>query len=164
MPTSSTCNTHDIVFDRAPPIITDLCSVLAAGADLTGPILTIYREQPSTAADWIAGAARDKCFDAYLRRRGDGYWERWDIHGQATNGGNSLLVIPYRESTAPVSVDRAEFLQEARVLTGSAGMSLLACREGHAGASAADHSNFNVVCRRMIASIPIRPAHRRNAA
>lgn len=149
--TSSKNRTRAFGFDRAPPMIADLCSVQAAGANPAGPILTIYCEQSSTAADWIAGSARDKRFKAYLRRRCNGYWERWNVHGVPTDGGNYLLVIPFQESTTPVPVDRAAFLQEAREFTGDGGMSLIACREGHAGASAADHSNFDVVCRRMIA-------------
>jgi hypothetical protein len=149
--TSSKNRTRDVDFNHTPPMFADLCSVQAADANPAGPILTIYHEQPSTAADWIAEAARDKRFEAYLRRGGKGYWERWDVNGEPTDGGNYLPFIPFQESTTPVPVDRAAFLQEAREFTGDAGLSLIACREGHAGASAADHSNFDVVCRLMIA-------------
>lgn len=149
--TSSKNRTRDVDFNRAPPIIADLCSVQAVGANPRGPILTIYHEQPSAAADWIAEAARLKPFENYLRRRTNGSWERWNVDGIPTNGGNTLPVIPFQESTTPVPVDRAAFLQDARDFTGDGGLSLIACREGHAGASAADHSNFDVVCRLMIA-------------
>lgn len=150
MNTPSQSDTLDIDIDRPPPLIPGLCSVQAAGANPASPILTIYRKEASTAADWIAEAALDKRFDAYLRRRGDGYWEGWNVHGKPTYGGNTLPVIPFRELTTSVAVYRAAFIQEARGSIGDAELTLLACAEGHAGASAADHANFKVVCCRMI--------------
>jgi len=150
MTTSSTRNICDIFFDRTPPHLPDRYSVQAIGSDPASPILTTYRRRPFNTADWISEAAKTERFESYLLRRGSGRWELYNDHGELTDRGDPLPFNQSGESTTPVPVDSTAFLQEARELTGDPGLSLIACREDHAGASAADHSNFNIMCRRMI--------------
>lgn len=54
------------------------------------------------------------------------------------------------DSEEDLRADRELVLREAREATHNHDLSLLACAEDHAGASAADHSNFAIVCRRLI--------------
>ena len=150
MNTSSQSNTHPLVIAQPSLAITGCFTVQAAGTDPAGPIMTIYRRRAATASEWIARAARDERFDAYLLSRSSGQWKLYNAHRQPTDGGEFLPVIPFEESTAHVCVDRTAFLHEARESAGDPALALLVCAEGHAGASAADHANFNVVCRRMI--------------
>ena len=151
MTTSPTRNIRDIFFDRTPPHLLNCCSVQAIASDPASPILTIYRRLPTDAATWINDAARTRLFDAYLLRHDrDDIWELYSAHGLPLDGGDALQSATSGNPTTPVPVDRAELIQEARELTGDPGLSLIACREDHAGASAADHSNFNIMCRRMI--------------
>jgi len=138
------------VFGCFPPFILNLSSVQAFSANSSGPSMTIYRENPDTAKEWIAKSVRKKRFDAYLFRPGDSSWELSNVHGKIIDRSDCHPAFPCRESTAAVPVDRAAFLQEAYQLTCDNGLRLLACRECHANASAADHSNFNVVCLKMI--------------
>jgi hypothetical protein len=142
--------TRNFLTARSAYFIHECCSVQAFGANPASPILTICRKQPSAVADWIATAVRNKGFEAYLLRHGSGDWELYSARGKPTDRGDSLPPADERYLTTAVPVDRAAFLQEARELTGDPGISLLACSEGHAGASAADDSNVEVICSRMI--------------
>lgn len=143
---------HEIaVNEPLTPFIPNLWNVLAVGSDPTSPLVTICRGQRTTAADWIANAVKQKRFEFYQLRFDEDDWEFFDGLGKQTGPFSCLSESRATESTTVVPVDRAAFLREARDLVEDEGLTLIACAEGHAGASAADHSNFEVVCRRMLA-------------
>lgn len=145
----SQISTHDPAFDRPPPLIPGLCSVQAICADSDSPLVTIYRKR-TAAADWIARTAMAQRFESYLLLHGSGRWELYNAEAQPTGHGKALPPTKTRESTTPVPVDREVLLDEACAIVGDPALTLLACAEAHAGASAADHSNFRIICRRMI--------------
>ena len=151
MQTLPTQNDEDWLTDRPAPYFPNLCSVQAIGADPTDPDATFYRKQSAGAARWISNVTVNHRFSCYLLRMRS---NRWDLYGPIGDPlgpckGNPITEV--RETPELVSVERETFLQEACTIVGDPKLTLLACAEGHAGASAADHANFKVVCRRMIA-------------
>lgn len=118
--------------------------------NLEGPDVTAYRVLAGDAEKWkdvMAARGEAAC---YLLQRSE---DSWIVYGRdGTTIGESKDVVTQHVTEAPtvVSVDRDLFLQDVREFMFNDDLSLLACSEGHVGASAADHSNFAVLCRRMI--------------
>tara|TARA_R110002110_G_scaffold8326_12_gene41924 strand:- start:506 stop:1291 length:786 start_codon:yes stop_codon:yes gene_type:complete len=102
------------------------------------------------AEDWKAIMAVQDCFQWFLMRSDREHWDTYDKHGLFLEKRTDVTRTHVEEVTHTVEVDRVAFEKEGREALGGGGWCLISCLEGHAGASAADHANYAVVCRRLI--------------
>lgn len=135
---------------RPSPFLAGLVSVQAASNDPGRPDITIYRIDVEDAEIWMRKAARRDESDAFFLRHDERIVEMYDAAGKLSK----KLPKPEYPYTCPdataLQIDRSILLQQMRTALRQPQLSLLACAEDHAGASAADHSNFGMLCRRMI--------------
>lgn len=138
--------------DRLAPQLPGLCSLQAVGSG-GSPDVTAYRNSSGAAARWMQILVGRGGFDHYLLRFSACGWDVYDGDGkfEVKHRSHPPENQPrQRELDEVVDVDRGALLAEARATLFDDGLSLLACAEGHAGASAADHSNYVLVLRRLI--------------
>ena len=150
MKNTSKSKVEDWITDRPAPLLDGLFSMQAMGSDPTDPYVTIYRRDAASAIPWINNIGEHKQFPCYLLRSKSDHWTLFISIEENPHCPVSCPITEAKNCSEVVSVDRGALLQEARDLIGDPDITLLACSEGHAGASAADRSNFNVTCRRMI--------------
>lgn len=86
----------------------------------------------------------------FLLRRDEKSWSVYDDAGKRICETSKVTTQYVAELTEEVKVDRKALEQDAREFLLNDDLSLIACAEGHSGAAAADHSNFSVLCLRMI--------------
>ena len=87
---------------------------------------------------------------SHLLRRDETSWAVYDHTGGFVGESQSVTGRHVEEMHTTVAVDRSLLEADAREFLLNEDLTLIACAEGHAGASAADHSNLSVICRRMI--------------
>ena len=115
------------------------------------PSMTLYRKSIRSVSQWISQAAKRAFYDQFILMDGAGHvMEIYDSQGEPTEQRKSGGAPKPEASTGAVEILRDEFTDEARLFSGDASLSLVTCVDDHAGASAADHSNFAVMFRRMI--------------
>jgi hypothetical protein len=135
---------------RPSPFLPGLVSVQAGNDDLCRPDITVYRIDVEDAESWIRKSARKLACRRFFLRRDEHVAELYDSDGKLSR----KLLKPEYPHTGPdataLQIDRNILLQQMRTALRQPQLSLLACAEDHAGASAADHSNFGMLCRRMI--------------
>ena len=141
---------HKELTDRPAPLLPGLYSMQAVSEDPTQPDVTVYRLSAKEADEWKTSMAMYGCYKWFLLRSDTDKWDIFDKHGKFVDKRRDVVEDHVKEVNTHVEVDRDEFLREAREALGDDEWSLVSCIEGHAGASAADHSNYVVVCRRMI--------------
>lgn len=132
------------------PFHIGLYGAQAIGPDPTGAHVTIYRKKFESITQWIKTFARHNRIAGFLTKPKSGLWTEYDATGETPD---RLVSGPMTQATLcseVISVDREALLQEARDLIGDPDITLVACSERHAGASAADMVNFNVECRHII--------------
>lgn len=113
--------------------------------------VTCYRTSEKDTLQWkdtLAGSLGSP--DCYLLRYTLNRWGVYDRSGAFLSETANAIRNHVSEVERPVDVCRAEIEQAARDFLMNDDLSLIACAESHEGASAADHSNLGVVCRRMI--------------
>ena len=135
---------------RPSPFLPGLVSVQASNSDSHRPDITVYRIDVADAERWILKSARKLACSTFFLRRNEHVVELYDSDGKL-NKKLSKPEYPYvsADDTA-LKVDRDILLQQMRDTLHHQSVALLACAEDHAGASAADHSNFGMLCRRML--------------
>jgi hypothetical protein len=116
--------------------------------------VTAYRPSLIEAEKWKDVMIARGEFDCLLLRRAEDSWLVYDPGGKMLGESNDVTSQYVAEALETVAVDRALFEQETREFLLNDDLSLIACAEGHAGASAADHSNLSVMCRHMIVEAP----------
>jgi len=122
----------------------------AVSSDPTQPDVTVYRFSAKEVDEWKNHMALYGCYQWFLLRSDMDRWDVFGPDGEFIEKRREVVKDHITEVQSRVEVDRDEFLAEGRETLGDDDWSLIACMEGHSGASAADHSNFVVVCRRMI--------------
>lgn len=134
------------------PYLEPLYSVQAIASDTSLPDVAVYRRELDSAKNWIArmAAGAGDC-SIYLLRRSEKVFDIYGAQGQLiAEKQEDVIGTPPKRVTKEVEVDCKVVLEEAREALCNNDLTLLACYEDHLGASAVDHSNFSVLCRRMI--------------
>lgn len=130
-----------------------LYSVQAIGKNPqeSDPDVTVYRMSAKQAVQWQRTVAKKSIFDRFLLRHGEEAWDVYDAEGKLESLCYDVLSEPaVSEAPVVIEIDREYLQRRVRNFIGDDRLSLIACAEAHPGASAADHSNFVVMCRRMI--------------
>lgn len=136
--------------DRPAPLVPGLCS-LQAVADRAGkPDITVYRKDPRSAERWMRVLAGRGGFTCFLMRVSPDRWDVYGGDGKLILKGSAVTGSQVPECSHVVPVDRARLRQEVRETLFNPQLHLIVCSEAHAGASAADHSNFAIITYRMI--------------
>lgn len=112
--------------------------------------VTAYRWAERDAILWKDVAASRSEFHGHLLRKDEHLWLVYDSDGAALGDQSEVVSGHIPESDVPVEVDRSKLLEDVQDFMLNDDLTILAVAEGHAGASAADHSNLGVLCRRMI--------------
>ena len=113
--------------------------------------MTVYASSQRDALRWRDVMASLGQFDNFLLRESESTWSVFDHRGKPLIASTKGVVGKHvAEASGVVQVDRVAIEREAREILFNDDLSLVSCSEGHAGASAADHSNFSVLCRRML--------------
>ncbi len=123
--------------------------------------VTVYRASREAALSWkdtLAGTLAS--FSGFMLREDEKSWQLYDGHGRHFRQVDNVTNEIVSESSGVISVDRGVIESDVRDLMMNDDLVLIGCAEGHAGASAADHSNFSVMCRKMI--IEAKPADLRH--
>lgn len=112
--------------------------------------VTAYRGSVAAAENWKDTMVARGGSTCLLLRRDETSWIVYGRGGAVVGESDDVISKHIEETTDVVSVDRSTFERSTREALFNEDLSLIACAEGHAGASAADHSNIAVMCRRMI--------------
>ena len=108
------------------------------------------------AEKWMKTLVNMGGYETYLLRHGPHAWDVYDGDGKFVGKSKNVVGRHVEECLHVVDVDREHLIQEAKSALYNDDVTLIACAESHAGASAADHSNFVLISRRMI--IEAKPA------
>lgn len=113
------------------------------------PSVTVYRATEQDIVKWMRTSRFPNLEGYYLRR---------DLNDVSRYDRDGKIIAKITEPTYPagpelehsITVNHHSLLQEARSVLRNDNLSLIVSVEDHAGASAADHSNFVIICRRML--------------
>ena len=147
---TQTLPTHLQWAPRPAPYLPGLHSAQATNSDDRIPFVSVYRTKAKAASDWIRSCKLATDTSSFFLRSDEQDVKLYDYRGKFVRNleAPSFNAIPESEDIIPV--DRDLMIHEARDLLKQPQLSLIVCAEDHAGASAADHSNFVIICRRMI--------------
>jgi hypothetical protein len=110
----------------------------------------VYRDSIKRAEKWKdIMVGRGESAHHFLRRD-ETSWSIYDRTGELLGESQNITNRHIEEVTDTVQVDRSILEADVREFMLNEDLTLIACAENHAGASAADHSNFSVICRRML--------------
>ena len=104
----------------------------------------------AAAEKWMKHLAGVGNYESFLLRHGPAAWDVYGSNGEYLEKSKDVVDRHVEECEAVIAVDRDVLVREARDIHLNEDLSLIGCAENHAGASAADHSNFVLLCRRMI--------------
>ena len=135
--------------DRTAPFLPGLYSLQAVSCN-EEPDITAYRMSPDDAINCKRSMAAMGSYGCLLMRDTAESWDVYDGDGEFIEKSSDVIQNQVGEVMDHVEVNREDLVREARETLLNDDLSLIACAEHHAGASSADHSNFVVVCRRMI--------------
>lgn len=135
---------------HAAPHILGLVSAQTSTSDPNIPDIAVYRNEAEEAEQWIEEMAKNSEYDAFFLRRNEQVVDLYDSKGNHSKRLPRPTYPSARESEDVLKLDRDVMRGQVRKVLRTQGLSLLACHEEHAGANAADHSNYIILCRRMI--------------
>lgn len=113
------------------------------------PDVTVYRRNVGEVVDWKDAIAAKGLFSRFLLRHAVDAWDVYDASGKLESLCDNVVGQRVGELPTVVFVDRDILAAEAARALG-AGVSCLTACAGHAGAPAADHSNFGTMLRMLI--------------
>lgn len=134
---------------RPAPFIPGLFSMQHTHCDAHKPFVAVYRQTAKDAEQWMR-EERHYPDSTFFLRNAEQDVDLYDYRGKIVKKFPAPAFAAVAESEDYLLTDKTWMLQEARTATGNPQLALLVSAEDHAGASAADHSNFVIVCRRMI--------------
>lgn len=142
---------NKIFTDRPAPFLAGLYSVQAV-PDGVRPDITIFRDNAKDAAAWIKKrASQARRYKWYLLRHSSNAWDVYDASGKLVGVTKSVgKESASHDHRDVIDIDYDYFVEEGRKALGDRDTSCLIHVEGHRGAKAVDHSNFVVVCRRLV--------------
>lgn len=135
---------------RPAPYLPGLHSAQATNSNERIPFVSVYRNKAKAAADWIRGCKLANGTSSFFLRSDEQDVKLYDYRGRFVKSLEAPMFKSTPELEDSIPVDRDFMVHEAREATKQPQLSLIVCAEDHAGASAADHSNFVIVCRRML--------------
>lgn len=122
----------------------------ALNSDNTAPDVVAYRHTMAEAESWKNNLANRGGYRGFLIHNDREEWAVYDGDGRFVVVTPDPVGTQIQEVLTHVDVDRALMQAEARRVLLTDGITMIACAESHAGAAAVDHSNFVVMCRRLI--------------
>lgn len=126
-----------------------LYSLQAVPSDPKGADVTIYRRDVKDALSWKGTMIKRGGYDKFLLRHAVDAWEVYDSDGKLVCKSSDVTGAGASEPRRKLEVNRELVEIEAMAAVGP-GLTCLSCVEGHAGASAAEHSNFCVFGRKLL--------------
>ena len=135
---------------RPAPFLNGHHSLQAVSNQDLVPDVTIYRNEVEEVEQYMRKLVRRSIYDHFFLRHAEHRATRYDSQGRLSEQVTQPSFIPAIASEEILQTSREAMVQEARTAIRSQNASLIVSAEGHSGASAADHSNFVVICRRMI--------------
>ena len=135
---------------RPAPFLSGLHSLQAVSNQDLVPDVTIYRKEVEELEQCMRKLVRRSIYDHFILRHTEHRASRYDSQGRLSEQLTQPNFIPAIAPEEILQTSREAMLQEARTALRNEGASLIVCAENHSGASAADLSNFVIICRRMI--------------
>jgi hypothetical protein len=135
---------------RPAPFLPGLHSIQATHSDDQTPFVSVYRQKAKEAEKWIRSSPVATSHTSFFLRSDEQDVKLYDHRGSFVKNLTTPSFKSTPDSEESIPTDRDQMIHEARKILKNRRLSLLACAEDHASASAADHSNFVIVCRRMI--------------
>lgn len=135
---------------RSSPYLAGLHSIQASSNNSRLPDITTFSIEADASERWMESMARRNVYDAFFYRRDA---QSVDLHardGKFVKKMTAPSFVALAASEEVRKLSRDAMLHSAREAIRNPNVTLLVCAEDHAGASAADHSNFVVICRRML--------------
>lgn len=126
-----------------------LYSMQAVPSDPEGPEVTVYRHDVREALAWKGSMAKRGGFDKFLLRHAVDAWEVYGADGSLECKCDTVTGESEAEPRKTIPIDRELVEIEAGAVLGP-GLTCVSCVEGHAGASAAEHSNFCSISRKLL--------------
>ena len=93
---------------------------------------------------------RRSIYDHFFLRHSEHRATRYDSQGRLSEQLTQPAFVPSIASEEILQTSREAMVNDARAALRDQKVSLIVCAEDHSGASAADLSNFVIICRRMI--------------
>jgi len=135
---------------RPAPFLNGLHSLQAVSNQGLVPDVTIYRNEVEELEKCLRKLARQGVHDHFFLRHSEHRATRYDDKGRLSEQLTQSAYIPTIASEEVLQTSRKAMIEDARTIIGDQSVSLIVCAEDHSGASAADLSNFVIICRRMI--------------
>jgi hypothetical protein len=135
---------------RPAPYLPGLHSAQATHNDDHTPFVSVYRQSSEAAEKWIRTNPLVATHTSFFLRSQEHSVRLYEQHGKIVKNLTAPSFEALYDLEESIRTDRDAMLHEAREILNNQRLILIVCAEGHAGASAADHSNFVIACRRMI--------------
>jgi len=129
-----------------------LYSVQAVAADASAPDVTVFFTRARDAVDWIGRASKRGVFEKFLLRHAEESWDVYDRSAKFETACSEVLsshILEEQGSDPPVIMTR-DVNAEVAVALGHDRSRALVSACGHAEMSSANHSNFTMLCRKLI--------------
>ena len=134
---------------RPAPFLNGLHSLQAVSNQDLVPDVTIYRNEVEELEQCMRKLVRRSSYDHFFLRHTEHSASRYDSQGRLSEQLTqpaSILAVASEE----IQTSREAMVLDARTAIRNPNASLIVCAGNHSGASAADLSNFVIICRRMI--------------
>ncbi len=135
---------------RPAPFLNGPHSLQAVSNNDLVPDVTIYRNEVEELEHYMRKLVRRSIYDHFFLRHSEHRATRYDSQGRLSGQLTQPAFIPTIASEQILRASREAMIKDARTAIRDQNATLVVCAEDHSGASAADFSNFVIICRRMI--------------